>query len=178
MKTNIIITLLLIVFAGNAAFSQRHIKGLTGIEAGGGLTGKGNYFTLGYSKYLSGRLYLKVNGNYEFGKITSTQFKSYYIDIAPAFTLFNIKEVVFFNAVGGIAGAYDKPQTTEGAPNQSGLTYGGLIGCEAEIFLGGDNVALVIDANQRYYFNSKMNSQATNSGSTRYFIGAGLKIMF
>jgi hypothetical protein len=150
--------------------AQRHVQGISAIDVQGGISGKGIYFGLGYTKFLGEKTYGKLNANYEMATIGRTDYKQYFINITPAYSLANINESVYFNVLGGLSAGLETAKSAETNLDLSKFIYGGLVGAEIEIYFS-DKVALLLNGSQHIMFGSKV-------GNTRYYGGGGFRIAF
>jgi len=148
-----------------------------GIEVGGGIGDRTQFFQAFGSWYLGESTYLKFGGKYEFANINNIDYNAIYGDVSANFRFLKIGNVLHLHATGGGSVVYDQLQDRlqleldHDFTDFNGLNFGVFAGGEAVLFLG-RRVALVGFANQRFYFLKE------GFGQERYFAGVGIKYAF
>lgn len=137
------------------AYSQiRHVRGIKSLEASYLVTRYGSGAGLGFVKYQSNSLYLKVGGFFEQGKDAGITYESIGGEVAMAKTLLRQGHVNYLNVIGGVAVSVDRVKAgAEQFDISSEFKGGALGGIEDELFIT-DKLVLVTSWSQRFLLNS------------------------
>lgn len=152
--------------------AQRHIKGVKGIDALAGATGKGVYGEAAYNYFLSNKVYLNFSGRFEYAKIQDVGLQSYSINPSVNYTIYSPAKWLFFSLKGGASGYWEQidsdiPDNYEVKANStSTFNYGVFAGVESELFFS-NRVSWIINFRQNYNF--------ARSGSKVFYGGTGLR---
>jgi len=148
----------------------KHIKGLKSIDIYYSGTKNSNGVQGGFSHFIYKDIYLQYSGKYEKGTIGYTFFEHISGSVMGNYSLYNIKNMVYFNVlVSGHIG-YEMLLMTENRQPAFGMTYEGAVGTEVEIFVL-PNVVLSGVFSQKVYSSSLL-------GSSYYEGKVGLKYIF
>jgi len=150
--------------------SFRHVKGIQGIELGGGISDLGAAGLVYYSKYFSHKWYGKIGFIYEINNDPRFKTKTLTADITAARTVM-FKRNFFLSALAG--GSVVINETLDGIDSDNSLNTTGvgiMGGAEIEYYLS-NRFVIVIDGIVRYIFNSDI-------GKERFYGTIGLKFTF
>src|ERR1039457_2395565 len=79
----------------------RHLKGVQGIDIGGGVTKFSNYYQFSYYYFFSDKYFIKPSLSYEVGKIGLTNYNEYSLLVSFERCFVKLRDFVFIN--GGLA---------------------------------------------------------------------------
>ena len=168
---------LLLVLLPVAGYSQRHLRGVSGVEVNGGVSDRGAYGLVGYSRYLGPKLYWKVTAGYEKGSIPAENapaikrnYSTILGQVGAYYSLLNLNSKAYLNVGGGGAVASESVTDYEWGPSKGGFAYGPYVGGEAELYLA-DRLVFLLNGNYQYLLGSDL-------GATRIYGGVGLKYCF
>lgn len=164
-QTGLFILLLLTCSIAHAQI--RHVKGMVGFEGKYLRSSQGSAYAFGFSKYLTSKQYLKASVGVENGKYGKSSFSAYMLCLDYNHTAFHIKDIVFFNAVAGLATTYDKLED-ETFDEYNAFQFGLNIGTDIEIYVN-DRLIILVGANQLF-------DHQDDFGKGRFFYGAGIKL--
>lgn len=156
-----------------SAHSQPHSKCDNGIELIGGITQYGYTINPGFIRYVSNRLYFKVNPFYSRELDRNLYHYLYGIDISGAYTAVRLPHNWFINGVVGFGASYEYGRFKEQTQHQFQDTkYSATFGVEIEKYFN-QNWSAVCFANQHLVTN-------TNSswGYHRWYILLGVRWHF
>lgn len=172
MKKQILI--LIVLIAGTLTCNaQRHLKGISGIDAVGGITSKGFFCEAGYFQYLTAKSYFTIPVRIEVAKIDGYNLNSISLNPSYNYTLWKPTEWMFINLKAGGSAYYDMRSKTGGTDSllistkTSSLNFGLFGGVEIETYLS-DRVVFLVNFRQNYNFKSY-------PGNTVWYAGAGLR---
>lgn len=169
MKHSLITTA--IVFVSTFSYGQiRHVKGIKAFEANVFASEFGTAYGLSYVTYLNSKLYVKAGALFEEASSQELETRSYTVDGTVNYSLFNIKETVYFNASGGLTFTFDQLLESENLASQDVFKYGFIYGGEIETFIT-DKLVLVARADSRFLFRDEF-------GNSRYYLGGGIRYSF
>jgi hypothetical protein len=157
----------------------RHVKGIQSVELGAGVSGWGNHYYGSYVRYSSNKSYWKYSAYYETGELHGQGYNSMGLDGAIAYTLFNWREAVYINALGGITCSldwlnpslltYDEVGNTS-RKDYSTLKVGAFGGIETEVFLS-DKFVITLGWNERLLLKEAF-------GRNRWYGSGGIRYNF
>jgi len=147
-----------------------HLKGASAISAAGGITGSGIFGELGYQRFFSSKVYLKIAGNYESAKVNGASVSSTLLDIEIFFGLNPGGGRFFINGGFGPSTGYEKVSGLESESKIAGMKYGFLVTLEPEIYVS-NKVGIIIPVSQRLYFQESLTRKKFN-------VGLGLRVLF
>ena len=148
----------------------RHIKGVKGMEIGGGITKFGSYYQASYLHFIKDKFYMKPSFAFETGKIGLTQYQEHSLFIEFDRDLFVLKEFLFVSV--GLAPAIQVQNTNNEIVKPNNIYYplGVMMNVNLEFFIF-NKVTLNAQVAEIY-------SPKDKFGAFRYTIGGGVKIYF
>lgn len=147
-----------------------HVQGVKGIELNYAHTLDGQGISFGYSSFLSEKSYLKGELLYDWGtdEDRNKDFSSITADFGGAYTLTNIDDYVYINAIGGATFSIEQVKEAEAYGTDSDFNFGAFVGTEIEGYIS-PKVALLVNANYRYRIKEAF-------GRTRWYLKFGIKL--
>ncbi|MCG8697424.1 MAG: hypothetical protein MI922_05170 [Bacteroidales bacterium] len=168
---------------GQIDLKIRHTEGIKAVKLGYGFSltsaNNSNTFFGGYTHYVSDKLYVDSDINFEFGKLdTIATFNNIFLRVGPGYTLINIKNTFYWNLTASLFLGMEKSTgrtiTTLGEVQEetehSNFMFGGGIGTSVEIYFT-NSISIEPYFNQYFY-------GGTDVGSAFYSIGTSLKYNF
>ena len=146
----------------------RHLKGVQGIDIGGGITKFSNYYQFSYYYFFSDKYFIKPSLSYEVGKIGLTNYNEYSLMVSFERCFVKFRDFVFIN--GGLAPVPQIQNTQNDVLEKSGTFFplGVSADVNVELFVL-NKVALFGSFNEIYTPKDKF-------GNFRYMLGGGIKI--
>ncbi|MCU0440651.1 MAG: porin family protein [Raineya sp.] len=180
MKNKTVLFTFLFIISVVSVNAQRHVKGVSQIELGGGITGKGLFGQVGYLRHFNNKIFGEAQFFGESSTIkgdvdgSDVKYSSYALNLQVGYNLWN-NEKIFFNAKAGLAGGLEsgklvsKPINYIGSDDKSGSFVAGTIGGEVEFFVS-DKFMVVPHFSQWFLV-----SGGSNFGTARYFAGLSFR---
>lgn len=148
----------------------RHIKGVQGMDIGGGITKFGNYYQASYIHFLKDKFFIRPSLSFETGKIGMTKYDEYSLFVAFNKDVFVFREFFFLSV--GLAPAIQMQNTSNEIVKLDKFYYplGVMADITLELFVF-NKVTLAATATEIY-------SPKDKFGAFRYLMGGGVKIYF
>ena len=157
-KIKMATAVLLLLCAFVAKAQVRHIKGIQGIELGGGASRFGFIAYGSHVVYFNKKFYLKSLLFYEKAKLANgnVSVSDVGLEVLPAYNLYNMPGKFYFNLIGGISAIVKEnmkgsTNAIEGASKIEAFKFGFMGGGEVEYYVS-EKISLISTFGQRYYF--------------------------
>jgi hypothetical protein len=172
MKKQLLILFVCVIFANISYAQLTHVEGIKTFDVKLCITNDASGVTLGYSKFITDKIYLRGGILADWGKQSewNKKFSSIGVNFSGALNIMEFNEFFYLNVYGGLSFSSESLKDAEIYDVKNGMQVGPLIGIEAEAYIS-PSVAIVLNGDARYLL-------LKNFGGLRSYVMGGVKFAF
>jgi hypothetical protein len=149
MKKVFLSSVFSVLFLFAAIGQLKHVKGISNVGITYGITGTGNVFGAGYSRYIQPVWIWNVNASYEGGKVESTKLKQYIMSSGVDYTCFKAREFLYLNAGLSLFAGFERLTSEEITRETKSYIFGPSGNLNIELYL---NPRLIFQMKAEQYY--------------------------